>query len=1023
MQLWFLTLFLVLLNKLVGFTCYNLYVKVYTFVHKWRKMKKVRDGICNRISITAARRALVLLLCAAILCVLNFAIIVPDKGTTMAEARENKVVKVGWYESAYCYTDRFGRKTGMAYEYQQKIASYTGWTYEYVEGTWPELLQKLERGEIDLLSDVSYTPERATMMHFSSLPMGTESYYIFVKAGNAYMSLDNISSFEGKKFLVDKGSLMEDLVQEWAADNGIEIEILENVASSPDICIGWLNHGDVDAYVTMDTYGKSDICSPVCKIGSSDFFFGIGKDRTDLVKEINHAMTEIQNEDPFYNQRMYQKHIWSVNIDSFLTDEELEWVANKGTIRVGYRDNYMPFCTDENGELSGALKECLEKVSGSMKNGDIVFEAIPYATTEESLVALNNGEVDVVFPVSMSPYDSENAGVFVTDPIMNTVIYAVVKPGSNSIFDRRTNTVALLAGNVNFDNFVKDYFPDWMVVWYPTLDEVYASVDRGNADCAMVNGNRINKTEELRKKYGLSILSTGEDIGFSFAIRRDNVILYAIMNDLVNHVPEASADAFLSKYSGSDEKVSFTDYIQDNLPSAIAMLAIISSLILFLTVLKMRSDRKALDRQRLIAATEHDPLTGLYTRNFFFEYANKLYAEKQEMRLDAVVMNIEQFHVINALYGWNFGDTVLKALGDEIALFVKENKGIACRSTADRFDIYSQTDGNYQKLFDRFQERLDKCAPDVNIRLRMGVMPWQKDIEPVQLFDRARTACGMVRGGLHNRVVVFSEEMREREIIENRLISDIKRAVDNHEFIVYYQPKFNIQADPPQLYSAEALVRWEHPELGMVPPGEFISVFEKSGHIGMVDKYVWAETARQIADWKKKYGVNLPVSVNLSRIDIFDPDIVDTIERLVKDNGINREDLHLEVTESAYTENEDLVIGVIKVFMDKGYHIEMDDFGTGYSSLNMLSHMPIDVLKLDRSFIKDISGNDDDKKNIRMVELILDIAKSLKLMVVAEGVENETQLQFLKAHGCELIQGYYFSPPLSAAEFAEKYLH
>ena len=303
----------------------------------------------------------------------------------------------------------------------------------------------------------------------------------------------------------------------------------------------------------------------------------------------------------------------------------------------------------------------------------------------------------------------------------------------------------------------------------------------------------------------------------------------------------------------------------------------------------------------------------------------------------------------------------------------------------------------------------------------MGVMPWQKDIEPVQLFDRARTACGMVRGGLHNRVVVFSEEMREREIIENRLISDIKRAVDNHEFIVYYQPKFNIQADPPQLYSAEALVRWEHPELGMVPPGEFISVFEKSGHIGIVDKYVWAETARQIADWKKKYGVNLPVSVNLSRIDIFDPDIVDTIERLVVDNGIDRGDLHLEVTESAYTENEDLVIGVIKVFMDKGYHIEMDDFGTGYSSLNMLSHMPIDVLKLDRSFIKDISGNEVDKKNIRMVELILDIAKSLKLMVVAEGVENETQLQFLKKHGCELIQGYYFSPPLSAAEFAEKY--
>ena len=980
----------------------------------------------DKISLIVKRRVTALLVCAAILCSFVVAIFVQSPTISYAGEKENesKVVRVGWYESAYCYTDRFGRKTGMAYEYQQKIASYTGWTYEYVEGTWPELLEKLEKGEIDLLSDVSYKADRAKKMLFSSLPMGTESYYIFVKAGNRRMSLDNIKSFEGKKFLVDKNSIQADLVKEWAEENGIELDIIENVVSSPDICIGWLNHGDVDAYVTMDTYGKSDICSPICKIGSSDFYFAVNYSRGDILRDLNNAMTTIQNEDPFYNQRMYQKYVWAVNTNSFLTEEELEWLDNHGTIRVGYRDNYLPFCADEEGELTGALKEYLERASVSMKNGNIIFEAVPYATTEESLEALARGDVDVVFPVNMSPYDCEKAGVFITDPFMNTIIYAVVKARGKDIFDKKTNTVALLAGNMNFDIFVKDYFPDWMIIYYPTLDEVYAAVARGNADCAMVNGNRINKTEDLRRQYNLTLLSTGQEMGFSFAVKRENVTLYSIMNDAVNRVPETSVDAFLSKYSNIAEKVTFADYLQDNLASVIAMVAVVAALILLLLVLKMRSDKDASDRQKLIAATEKDPLTKLYTRNFFFEYANRLYKENPDMRIDAIVMNIEQFHVINALYGWNFGDTVLKALGDEINKFVKENKGIACRTQADRFDIYSQTDGNYQKLYERFQARLDKCAPDVNIRLRMGAMPWQRDIEPIQLFDRARTACGLVRGGIHNRVMVFSEEMREREILENRLIYDLKRAVDNHEFRVYFQPKYNVQVDPPTLYSAEALVRWEHPELGMVPPGEFISVFEKSGHIGTVDKYVWAETARQIAEWKKKYGIELPVSVNLSRIDIFDPDVVDTIEKIVEENGIERDNLHLEVTESAYTENEDLVIGVIKVFRDKGYHIEMDDFGTGYSSLNMLSHMPIDVLKLDRSFIKDISGNGDenDKKNIRMVELILDIAKSLKLVVVAEGVENETQLQFLKERGCELIQGYYFSPPLSAAEFAHKYL-
>ncbi|WP_029233487.1 EAL domain-containing protein [Butyrivibrio sp. VCB2006] len=985
-------------------------------------MKDTTIYSVKRITFTRCRRVAALLLCAALLFVAVVSLCSLPGVSSFAKENEGKVVRVGWYESPYCYTDRFGRRTGMAYEYQQKIATYTGWAYEYVTGTWPQLLEMLLNGEIDILSDVSYMPERQDFIWFSSLPMGTESYYMFVKAGNEEMTLDDLSTFQGKKVLVDRGSIQENLVRQWAAQNNIEIEIIENVVSSPDICIGWLNHGDVDIYVTLDTYGSSEICSPVCKIGSSDFYFGVNKERSDLLKEINHAMTKIQNEDPFYNQRVYQKYIWSVNSTSYLTEEELNWLEKHGTIRVGYRDNYMPFCESGDDGLTGALGDFLDRASVSMRNTEINFEAIPYKTTEESLEALDRGEIDVVFPVSMGPYDSEKADLFTTDSIMDTEIYAVVKTRGKDIFEKKVNTVALLAGNINFDNFVKDYFPDWMIVWYPTLDEVYAAVARGNADCAMVNGNRINKTDALRRQYNLSLLSTGEEMGFSFGVKRKNGTLLAIMNNAVNRIPEASIDAMLSKYANQAEKVSFADYLNDNLPSVIAMVAVVASLILFLLLLKMRSDKAASDRQKLIAATERDSLTKLYTRNFFFEYAKEKFDGNPDKRFDAMVMNIEQFHVINALYGWNFGDTVLKALGDEISKYVKENNGIACRSQADRFDVYASTTGDYQSIYQRFQDRLDKCATNVNIRLRMGVMPWQKDIEPVQLFDRARTACSMIRGGYHNRVMVFSEEMREREILENRLIIDLKRAIDNHEFLVYFQPKFDIQADPPKLYSAEALVRWEHPELGMIPPGSFISVYEKSGHIGALDKYVWLETAKQIADWKKRLGITLPVSVNLSRIDIFDPEIVDTIDNLVEECGIDRADLHLEVTESAYTENEDVVIGVIKVFREKGYHIEMDDFGTGYSSLNMLSHMPIDVLKLDRSFIKDIGVNNSDDKDSRMVELILDIAKSLKLLVVAEGVETQTQLQFLKERGCEFIQGYYFSPPLSAAEFENKFL-
>ena len=385
--------------------------------------------------------------------------------------------------------------------------------------------------------------------------------------------------------------------------------------------------------------------------------------------------------------------------------------------------------------------------------------------------------------------------------------------------------------------------------------------------------------------------------------------------------------------------------------------------------------------------------------------------EDPDYRLDAIVLDIEQFHIVNAIHGWEFGDKVLKVLGEEIKAYIDNHGGIACRSQADRFNIYCPLIDDYRGLYDRFQRALDNYTDNVIVRIRMGVMPYQPDLEPVELFDRARTACGMVRGVHHVRLMVFNDEMREREILEQRLLNDLRYALDNNEFLVYYQPKYDVQG-------AEALVRWKHHELGMIPPGKFISLFEKNGQIDKLDKYVWMEAARQTSEWKKKFGITIPISVNLSRMDIFDPNLMQFIDRIIEKNELNRADLHLEVTESAYTEDTEQILSVVRNLREAGYIIEMDDFGTGYSSLNMLSSMPVDILKLDKSFIDNIEKTGgQEEKDIRLAELILNIAKSLKLKVVAEGVENEKQLDFLKDRGCEMVQGYYFSPPLPAENF------
>ncbi len=424
--------------------------------------------------------------------------------------------------------------------------------------------------------------------------------------------------------------------------------------------------------------------------------------------------------------------------------------------------------------------------------------------------------------------------------------------------------------------------------------------------------------------------------------------------------------------------------------------------------------------RKLISAAEHDRLTMLYNRNFFFEYANRLYQYHPEYQLDALVLNIEQFHSVNALNGYEFGDDVLRALGNEIRTFLSETEGIAGRFEADRFDIYCVHQPDYRALLQRFQDKLNQISPKVNIHLRMGVKPWREGVEPVLLFDRARAACNMVRGNYQNPLMIYDEDMRMQELLNQRLLNDLRGAVEEKQFVVYYQPKYNIQTDPPRLASAEALIRWKHPELGMVHPGAFIPLFEGNGLISQVDSFVWQEAAKKVAEWKKKYGFTLPVSVNLSRADVFDPTLISQLEDLVTSNGLEYKDIKLEVTESAYTDNASQVLEVIAGLRAKGFEIEMDDFGSGYSSLNMLSEMPVDVLKMDMKFIRNIEKRETDR---RLVYLIMDIAKYLGLAVVAEGVETKGQLDFLRESRCDLVQGYYFSSPLPPDEFERLIQH
>ncbi|MBE6095656.1 MAG: EAL domain-containing protein [Schwartzia succinivorans] len=941
---------------------------------------------------------------------------------SFADVQEKKTVRVGWFESPFNITDSFGGRSGFSYEFQQKIAAYTGWEYEYVSASWPELLQMLERGEIDLLSDVSYKEERAPHMLYSALPMGEEEYYIYVSSRNTRISLDDYASFNGKRVGINKGSVQKDAFAVWAAKYGIEAKIVD-LSGGEKASLAMLSRGELDMYVGTNIIKKEegdDAPIPICSVGSSPFFFAVSKNRPDLLRELDAAMSRIQDENRYYSQQMYKKYFYINAYSAYLTPAEVDWLARRGVIRVGYRADYLPYCAKDNntGTLTGALKDYLEIASSSVKNANLVFDPVPFPTPEAALEALKKGELDCVFPVNFSDFEGEKAGVLVTSSPMHADMLAVVRKDDREKYSlKEIESVAYVKGNHYHENFVKKYFPKWEVRLCDKREDRLRTVASGEADCFLISLYRLNSIADQCNQFNLTSLSTGEDISLSFALRRDDAQLYSILNKINNLVPEGPIYSALAGYSYEDKKVSFADFVKDNFVPFIAAAATVATLLLSLSLYSAKTRKQAKERQRLISATENDELTGLFNRSFFYEYARHFLDTYPNLKMDAIVLNIEQFQLVNELNGRDFGDRVLCFLGEEIKTFLMETIGIASRIEADRFDIYCKHLEDYQALLDRFQGRLNELSPSASIRLRMGVMPWQEGLGSDQAFDRAWSACNRVRGG-NRHLMIYNQEIHARENYNQRLLNDLRRAVEQREFKVYYQPKYNIQCDPPRLTSAEALIRWQHPELGLIPPNDFIPLFEGNGQISIVDKYVWAETARQIAAWKEKHGVVLPVSVNLSRVDVFDPKLEEILDGLVKDNGLERRTLLLEVTESAYTENAGELLKVIERLRSKGYEIEMDDFGSGYSSLNLLSSMPVDVLKMDRGFIRNIEHNEQD---FRLVQLILDIAKNLKMPVIAEGVETERQLAMLKDAGCDLVQGYYFSRPVPPEEF-EKFV-
>ncbi|MBR1624604.1 MAG: EAL domain-containing protein [Clostridia bacterium] len=422
------------------------------------------------------------------------------------------------------------------------------------------------------------------------------------------------------------------------------------------------------------------------------------------------------------------------------------------------------------------------------------------------------------------------------------------------------------------------------------------------------------------------------------------------------------------------------------------------------------------ETQDLISSTERDSLTGLYTRDYFIRFAEQFDIHHKTLPMDALVININRFHIYNERFGFAYGDKIIKLLGDALHILSIEMNGIVCRRIVDFFLFYCPHIEDTQAFYDDIVTKMKNDSNNIDPpQTRIGIYPnVNKKLSMIERFSRAKTACDVIKRNPQKYIEVYDDDLYNKHQYNERLLAEFQAALREKQFVVYFQPKYDIRYDKPILSGAEALVRWIHPELGFISPADFIPLLEDNGLILSLDRYVWDAAAKQIRVWKDELGVSVPVSVNMSRIDMYDPNVVNFLLEIIKNYNLSTDDLVIEITESAYAQDYEQIFETVKTLRLHGFKMEMDDFGTGYSSLNMLSSLPIDALKLDMQLVQNAFATHTDT---RILETIIDIAAYLSIPVISEGVETSDQLSILRALGCDYVQGYFFSKPVPADDF------
>lgn len=518
--------------------------------------------------------------------------------TNVTAKPQSEVVKAAWYEDSYHITDKNGNRSGYGYEYEQAVSAYTGWDYDYVTGNWEELLKKLQNGEIDLMSSLSYTDERAKTMLFSDLPMGEEKYYLYADLANSDISASDISSLNGQSIAMMENSVQTTQFYDWEKKYNVKTKHV--FVNSMDSAMEMFAKHEIQGVISTETsIWVNTGLAAVFTTGGSEIYYGINKNRPDLKEELDSAMRAMENDKPFYSDELYKQYIATQSVAALSSDEQ-EWLKQHGAIQVGYLKNDPGFSAvdPKSGKLMGVVNDYIEYASNCFEQ-PLEFNLVGLDSQEELIQAVRDNKIDMIFHVNQNPYYAEKNGLALSNTVLSVPFAAVT---AQEAFDESAeNTVAIAKENSKYKWYVTYNYPNWNIKECNSIKDAEQAVRNGKADCFIARSGQAMDYVNDKKMHSVFLTKTANT---SFAVGKGNTILMSILNKTLKSIQTSKLTGAVSMYEDSLKRVTFTDFIKDNFLMVIIMFSLVFILILgmFIHLLKKAKVAETKARESQIQA-------------------------------------------------------------------------------------------------------------------------------------------------------------------------------------------------------------------------------------------------------------------------------------------------------------------------------------------------------------------------------------------------------------------------------------